>query len=378
MPEYLAPGVYVEEVSFRSKSIEGVATSTTGFAGMAQFGPVQYPGGPKTTEPRLVGSLVEYESIYGGLESINTGPTGSDERLTYMAHATRAFFENGGQRLYISRVFVPRGNPPAGPFDWGVAHLDIAVSTGFAHWRARWPGAYGNVVVETSVVRSKNIAYQSTAFGAAVTQVTRAKNGAVVEIYDGVTPPVGDAALDITKVAVLQDDGTNPQTFIGQGGAVVPSATAVIQLVELSVAVTVTPERLDVYNELGADPTQKRYIAKILQADNPEDENSVVWLDWDPTSIPADPFLPARLMIALQGSTSTRLAGGHDGLLVMPDDLAGTAADPDDADIKATGLEALGEVEDIAIIALPDGGTYDDVTLCAQAADRLITKEERK
>jgi len=34
MPEYLAPGVYVEEVSFRSKSIEGVPTSTTGYAGM--------------------------------------------------------------------------------------------------------------------------------------------------------------------------------------------------------------------------------------------------------------------------------------------------------------------------------------------------------
>ena len=32
MPEYLAPGVYVEEVSYRAKSIEGVATSTTGFA----------------------------------------------------------------------------------------------------------------------------------------------------------------------------------------------------------------------------------------------------------------------------------------------------------------------------------------------------------
>ena len=36
MPEYLAPGVYVEEVSFRSKSIEGVPTSTTGFAGMTR------------------------------------------------------------------------------------------------------------------------------------------------------------------------------------------------------------------------------------------------------------------------------------------------------------------------------------------------------
>lgn len=29
MPEYLAPGVFVEETSFRQKSIEGVSTSTT-------------------------------------------------------------------------------------------------------------------------------------------------------------------------------------------------------------------------------------------------------------------------------------------------------------------------------------------------------------
>jgi len=33
MPEYLAPGVFVEEVSFRAKSIEGVSTTTTGFVG---------------------------------------------------------------------------------------------------------------------------------------------------------------------------------------------------------------------------------------------------------------------------------------------------------------------------------------------------------
>ena len=38
MPEYLAPGVYVEEVSFRSKAIEGVSTTTTGFIGPAQTG----------------------------------------------------------------------------------------------------------------------------------------------------------------------------------------------------------------------------------------------------------------------------------------------------------------------------------------------------
>jgi phage tail sheath protein FI len=32
MTEYLAPGVYIEEVSFKSHSIEGVPTSTAAFA----------------------------------------------------------------------------------------------------------------------------------------------------------------------------------------------------------------------------------------------------------------------------------------------------------------------------------------------------------
>src|SRR5260370_40479086 len=98
MPEYLAPGVYVEEVSFRAKSIEGVPTSTTGFAGMTRYGPVRYPNGPLPSEPRLVTSFVEFERVYGGLDPIRVG---GDERLSYVAHAARAFFLNGGRRLYI-------------------------------------------------------------------------------------------------------------------------------------------------------------------------------------------------------------------------------------------------------------------------------------
>ena len=156
MPEYLAPGVYVEEVSFRSKSIEGVPTSTTGFAGMTRFGPVHYPGGPLTTEPRLVTSFIEFERIYGGLEVLHT-PTQGDERLPYTSHAARAFFLNGGKRLYVSRVFAARG--PQNALDWGVASRAIPVSGTTATWRARWPGSYGNVQVRTEVVRSKNIAY---------------------------------------------------------------------------------------------------------------------------------------------------------------------------------------------------------------------------
>ena len=40
MPEYLAPAVFVEETSFRAKSIEGVGTSTAAFVGMTARGPL--------------------------------------------------------------------------------------------------------------------------------------------------------------------------------------------------------------------------------------------------------------------------------------------------------------------------------------------------
>src|SRR3954452_17357478 len=99
MPEYLAPGVFVEEVSFRAKSIEGVPTSTTGMAGMTRWGPVRYPDGPLTCEPRLVTSFTEFERTYGGLEPLELD--GGDEQVNYVGHAARAFFANGGQRLYV-------------------------------------------------------------------------------------------------------------------------------------------------------------------------------------------------------------------------------------------------------------------------------------
>jgi Bacteriophage tail sheath protein len=374
MPEYLAPGVYVEEVSFRSKSIEGVPTSTTGLAGMTRYGPVQYPDGPSTTEPRLITSFTEFERVYGGLEPLMVGAAGTDERLTFTAHAARAFFDNGGRRLYASRVFVPR-EPAPGTFDYGVANRSIAVGAETATWRARWPGAYGNALVEIRAVRSKNIAYPHPTFGV---QARRAKAGAVVEILAPPPPntplPSGNDPLNAANLAVVEVAADGQQTFVGSGGPVTPNANDIIQLVELQVRVTVDPDRVDVYDELGADPRQKRYIGRILQRDDPEDENAVVWLDWTPPGSMADAAL--QLMVALQGNANPRLQGGHDGLEAQPDDLRGEAADPDIATKKATGLEALGEIEDIAIVALPDGGTYADAETCVQAADRLISHAE--
>ena len=96
MPEYLAPGVYVEEVSFRQKTIEGVSTSTTGFIGPTRFGPL-------LGEPELITSFTDFERIYGGIDQLEF----EDEPLpmdNHVAHAARAFFQEGGQRLYVART----------------------------------------------------------------------------------------------------------------------------------------------------------------------------------------------------------------------------------------------------------------------------------
>lgn len=95
MPEYLAPGVYVEETSFRSKSIEGVSTSTAGFVGPTCYGPIN-------GEPELLTSFADFERIYGELDDLVFA---GKQQTNFMAHAVRAFFEEGGKRLYVSRVF---------------------------------------------------------------------------------------------------------------------------------------------------------------------------------------------------------------------------------------------------------------------------------
>ena len=371
MPEYLAPGVYVEEVSFRSKSIEGVPTSTTGFAGMTRYGPVYYPNGPAAIEPRLVTSFTEFEGLYGGLETLHT----PDERLSYVAHAARAFFLNGGQRLYVSRVYVPKGpnNPPT---DYGVASRAIAVSGTTATWRARWPGDFGNVRVEVTVVRSKNIAYMDQTLG--TVQLTRAKRGAIIEVLNGPPPYPQDAEnapLTLGNLAEVGIDAAGHQTFTRNGNPLPLNATDVVRLVELRVRVYVDAERIDASDELGASPYQKRYIGKILSLDNPESEQSVVWLDWDPGSATGTD-IAANLMVALQQNPNQRLEGGHDGQTAAADDLNGHEADPDDVTKKATALSALGEIDDIAIVALPDAATLDDATESETATEYLIAHAE--
>jgi hypothetical protein len=156
---------------------------------------------------------------------------------------------------------------------------------------------------------------------------------------------------------VVQVDADGKQSFVKSDGtpedmtALDPAAIQ-LSLVEMNVTVYGANGRMDNYPQLAAGSGQYRYIGKVLEKDDPEDENALVWLDWsfDDT----DAFAPARLMVGLQAADK-RLGSAKDSEEPSPDDLQGMEADVDDPDVKATGLEALGELDDIAIVALPDG-----------------------
>ena len=94
MPEYLAPGVFVEEVSFRAKSIEGVGTSVAAIVGPTRTGPLR-------GKPEVVTSFGEFSRIYGDLQNLSLGGTST---LNHTAIAAKAFFDNGGKQLFVSRV----------------------------------------------------------------------------------------------------------------------------------------------------------------------------------------------------------------------------------------------------------------------------------
>ena len=92
MAEYLSPGVYVEEFESGGKPMEGVGTSTAGFVGLAEKGPV---GGI----PQLVTNFADFRRKYGDFLSEN-----EFGEYRFLSYAVEHFFVNGGTRCFITRV----------------------------------------------------------------------------------------------------------------------------------------------------------------------------------------------------------------------------------------------------------------------------------
>jgi phage tail sheath protein FI len=406
MPEYLAPGVYIEETSFRARSIEGVSTTTTGFVGAARYGPL-------TLEPEIITGLGEFERMFGDRQQLRYGAATLNN---YLWHAARAFFEEGGKRLYVTRVFKPLRPLVAGVTDPALAEYlrpsdDIAqdllqlqaagYDDGHARWwlptpppapadpplpadelarnqralvRARFPGAAGNLRVRFSMRFGQNILGGS----AANPTLGALQPFDVVWIGDALSPfdrsPPGTGALYLAT----RDPATQAWQFsvaTSQPPALTlanlnPDAGDQVRVVTLAVTITLADGSTLVYDGLAPDPRHELNGASDALSDRFAPQ---------PSNLSEARTLPIELLIGdtlndgleilqnLFGLANLRLSdpdvdhalaitldGGNDG------QRPGAAEYDGKADLTSTfktGLKQFEDIEDISIIAAP-GSTF--------------------
>lgn len=430
MPEYLAPGVYVEETSFRSKSIEGVSTTTTGFVGPGRYGPIDY-------ESEILTSLADFERTYGDrLQLVYSGPPGIPN---YLWHAVRSFFEEGGKRLYVARIFrqlVASGEPnpyerPSGKisedkgsttdkdangnfFDGharrlltktGSTALDDSVLI-----RARFPGAYGNMRVRITVQLGKSVLGGTTAGELTVNSLRDYDTVWIQDIVSPIASPLESGNLYVARfdetertwifspvnTATASDFRLNSSTATN-----VLAAGDLIRPVSLTVTV-ISPDgtSTSVWSNVPLNPNHKSAFGnadslKDLFAQEPSSLAQartlpIVILTGDNIDTGRD-LLQAlagdghtNLLAAIGNPDSTDtartidvlLAGGNDGQLPEPTDYIGRE-DPDTN--NKTGLVVFEDIDDISIVAAPGAtASYNERETDATAIiNALITHAQR-
>jgi phage tail sheath protein FI len=115
MPEYLSPGVYVEEIAAGPRPIAGVSTSTAGMVGVTVRG-------PSAGKPQLVTNFLEFQTTFGGflprpdtniVDNWALNETEGGQWWNF-ALSVKGFFDNDGQRLYVKRVVSSTATPALG------------------------------------------------------------------------------------------------------------------------------------------------------------------------------------------------------------------------------------------------------------------------
>lgn len=185
MAEYLSPGVYVEEYDSGATPMQGASTSTAGFVGLAERGPV-------IGQPQLVTSFADYKRMYGGYLS-EAGYGGS----RFLPYAVEQFFANGGSRAYIMRA-VP-GDAKAATLTTGVLKITAAN-----------PGAWADNMRVTVAPAYKAKTQVHGVNGADLTlkNADGFNAGDVVEFYDGKTSAYATISGVLDNVITLDSPCT--------------------------------------------------------------------------------------------------------------------------------------------------------------------------
>jgi Bacteriophage tail sheath protein len=400
MPEYLAPGVYVEEIDTGSKPIEGVSTSTAGMVGVTERGPVNVP--------ILITSFGEFTRWFGGyLNPADFPDTNQDRPLRYLPHAVEGFFTNGGKRVFIVRVLDSTAFGTGALNTGGFARITLVDRTAAAnpilYVQALDPGIWGNrlrVAVrdqDPPLLRTQLRTLNSPT-DVVLNSVNGLETGTVLRRRDPAAP---NNAANFSEVKVIAVDRPNNRLTLDAAGF--SGATTVgdpIESVEFQMDIFLLrqpdpaiPARnvqvldSETFRFLSMDSRHSRYVEKV------------VGTTWDPTLTVDDarPPQPLRLedrrsegesryvrvydmgkdatgagepdatlrSLRLGPATLTEtlangqtrplrqpLINGSDMLAAISDTTyVGTPGEPEP--LRRTGLDSLRNEEEISIVACP-------------------------
>jgi phage tail sheath protein FI len=327
MPEYLAPAVYVEETSFRSKSIAGVGTSTAAFVGATARGPRS--DGADGITPPLLTSVADYERYYGGLDELRVG---TDARPNYMALAVQAFFANGGGRLYVARVCGAGASAPA-----SAGLVDGAAAAAQVTLRGRYPGG-GRIPGRSDEANLVAVLRQEERESTKANAL-RQPAGTMVRIdndyYVVGTTPLQTSAASADAFNNLPDTGT-------------------VRLVALGIEVSDASGVIFGASSLAFHTAHPRYAGLRLGAAPPSTADRLT----NPVVLDRGANVTAvQLRAALLGALVERpvaLTGGREGT-ALPTAVAFGQA-----------LDRLLALEDISIVAAPGSSSFPDAAAVTQ------------
>jgi len=355
MRTYETPGIY-DERDTTGGGIAALRTDVAGFVGIAERGPTHLAVPVESTR--------QFEAWFGG--TIDQG---------YLAYSARAFFENGGRRLWAVRVASPAASAAS-----------VVVSAGGAGaWRieASSPGAWGNAVAVRLAERRRiqrrgrvdelvtNMLHVDSTAGLGEWTLVEVRSGTVREraIVHRADPASGRLELDRSLSLI--------------------SVNAAVQIDAISYALDVYERGRLVaqFGDLSTVPRHPRYGPAILR---------LPWVELDPdrpdepagrapeADLAVDYFRIGRnrgsvappvviirelrnqaaratldLFAGVTGGDVALLKGGADGLAALRvSDFIGEAVPPSASTeaivLSRRGLAAVDIVDEVALVAVPD------------------------
>ena len=321
MAEYLSPGVYVEEYDSGASPMQGVSTSTAGFVGLAERGPV-------TGQPQLVTSFADYKRMYGGY--LSEAAYGGARFLPY---AVEQFFLNGGARAYIMRA-AP-ADAKAGIVQAGVLTISAAN-----------PGAWAENMRVTVAPASKAKTQVLAVDGADLTlkNADGFNPGDVVELFDGKEAVYATVKSVLDRVVTLDAPCTADVADSRVG------TSKYIRTCEITITARLD-DMVEIYENLSLKAGALNY-ASVKTA-----KSELIRVEVEPKA-DAETVVPYELC----GGTGSELvltpAGGSNGTVLTV--AAGTYLGKDDGPGKRTGLQAFLENGNVSIMAIP-GVTLPEV-----------------